>query len=333
MSLTMSRFYVVVLLVWFGPTSLLGAENEAARTNASRADRTSNGDSNSAIGAGAHPNQTVVPAPDELLENNAWYSDYARAMKAAQAEEKMMFIWFRPALGGRTAERFDLTSPNYRKTRELLRGYVAVQLRTDARITVQGEEIRVMDHASFQELHGQPGVAILDFQNKDAEHYGHVVTAIPFAPGRFYTFRPEHLPVLLDLPKGTLTQRTMVFAVRIHPEAPASTKGDVDPMLMDEAKSHSRHQARIHRQGHHQWERRFPRLSRLLPFGLHAQEIVAESWPHESLVDAAVDCVDSWRHSSAHWSAVRSRQPRFGYDMQRGSNGVWYATGLFGNRY
>ncbi|HJT35965.1 MAG TPA: hypothetical protein VJ783_28310, partial [Pirellulales bacterium] len=41
--------------------------------------------------------------------------------------------------------------------------------------------------------------------------------------------------------------------------------------------------------------------------------------------------VDSWRHSSGHWSAVYHRQPRFGYDMKRGVNGIWYATGLFGN--
>ncbi|HEV3003504.1 MAG TPA: hypothetical protein VGX78_03545, partial [Pirellulales bacterium] len=100
-----------------------------------------------------------------------------------------------------------------------------------------------------------------------------------------------------------------------------------------EARSHSTYQARICVQGHHHWARRFPRLSRHLPRGLRAQEVVAESWPHEELVDAAVDCVDSWRQSSGHWSAVRAHQPRFGYDMQRGGNGIWYATGLFGNRH
>ncbi|HEV3021182.1 MAG TPA: hypothetical protein VGX76_01895, partial [Pirellulales bacterium] len=165
------------------------------------------------------------------------------------------------------------------------------------------------------------------------EHYGYVVSALPFVPGKFYRFRPHHLAVVLDLPPGTLTQRTMVFAVRIHPESPASTKGELDPVLAQEAKSHSAYQAQIRVQGHHHWERRFPRLSRLLPRGLRAQEVVAESWPHEGLVDAAVDCVDSWRQSSGHWSAVRAHQPRFGYDIQRGGNGIWYATGLFGNRH
>jgi hypothetical protein len=47
------------------------------------------------------------------------------------------------------------------------------------------------------------------------------------------------------------------------------------------------------------------------------------------LVAAAIDCVHSWRQSSGHWSAVRSRHRFYGYDMKRGSNGIWYATGIF----
>ena len=71
----------------------------------------------------------------------------------------------------------------------------------------------------------------------------------------------------------------------------------------------------------------------MLGFGLTPQEVVAESWPHENLLDAAVDCVHSWRQSSGHWGAVKRNQPKFAYDMRRGSNGIWYATGIFGNRY
>jgi hypothetical protein len=29
---------------------------------------------------------------------------------------------------------------------------------------------------------------------------------------------------------------------------------------------------------------------------------------------------------------VRSRHPLFGYDIKRGRNGIWYATGIFGLR-
>ena len=261
-----------------------------------------------------------------------WYTDYADAMRAAKAQQKMMFVWFYGAAKSQFGDRFEAVSLGDSKVRELLNRYIPVKLPQDASITVDGKSVRLLDHAAFQEMNHSPGLAIIDFEHEGTEHYGYVVTALPFSPGKFYRFRPEHLAVVLDLPPGTLTQRTLVFAVRIHPEKPASTRGSIDPNLVTEAKSHSNYQARIRVQGHHHWGERFPRLSRLL-FGLKCQEIVAESWPQEGLVDAAVDVVDSWHHSPGHWQAVYSKQNRFGYDMKKGSNGIWYATGLFGSTH
>ena len=103
-------------------------------------------------------------------------------------------------------------------------------------------------------------------------------------------------------------------------------------MLAREAQSHSSYQARIRNQGHHHWDGRFHRINRRIPGGLLAQEVVAESWPGEGLLEACIDCVDSWRQSPGHWSAVSSHQPVYGYDIKRGANGIWYATGIFGNR-
>lgn len=74
------------------------------------------------------------------------------------------------------------------------------------------------------------------------------------------------------------------------------------------------------------------RQREMLPADLVAQEICAESWPGQSLVEAAQECVHSWRHSSGHWDAVGTRHPLFSYDMQRGATGIWYATGIFGRR-
>jgi hypothetical protein len=90
-----------------------------------------------------------------------------------------------------------------------------------------------------------------------------------------------------------------------------------------EAASHSAHQARIRRQGHHGWDVRSQRL------GGAAAEVCAESWENQDLMDSCVDCVASWRQSSGHWSAVRSPQSSYGYDIRRGPNGIWYATGIF----
>lgn len=275
------------------------------------------------------PKARAATADNATVE---WYTDYADAMRAAKAERKMMFVWFHGAPNSQFGERFEAVSLRDAKVRKLLQRYIAVKLPQNAAITIDGQPTAILQHAAFRELNRGPGIAIVDFENRQTEHYGYVVNTLPFTPGKFYRFRPEHLAVVLDLPPGTLTQRTLVFAVRIHPEKPASTRGKIDPTLVTEAKRHSNYQARIRVQGHHHWGQRFPRLSRLL-FGLKPQEIVAESWPQEGLVDAAVDVVDSWHHSSGHWQAVYSNQKRFGYDMKKGSNGIWYATGLFGNTH
>ena len=58
-------------------------------------------------------------------------------------------------------------------------------------------------------------------------------------------------------------------------------------------------------------------------------EVVAESWPDQDLMDSCVDCVASWRQSEGHWNAVKAKQVSYGYDIREGSNGIWYATGIF----
>jgi hypothetical protein len=135
--------------------------------------------------------------------------------------------------------------------------------------------------------------------------------------------------VILELPQGTLTQRTIIFAVRTHPDRPESADGRPDSYLLKEAESQSQYQARICVQGHHRWGERFARIGARLR-GCAPREVCAESWPGDSLVEAAVECVRCWRLSSGHWSAVRAHQRCFGYDMKRGPNGVWYATGIVG---
>ena len=97
-------------------------------------------------------------------------------------------------------------------------------------------------------------------------------------------------------------------------------------MLCAEAESHSAHQADIRKQGHHNWQTRSQRIAAGRG---GASEVCAESWENQDLLDSCVDCVASWRQSSGHWNAVRSPQSAFGYDIRRGSNGIWYATGIF----
>jgi hypothetical protein len=288
------------------------------------------------------------PSPAESVGPTvevAWMSDYAAAVRKAEKERKMLLIRFEAPSGNARCERFERETLADAEVRRKLRDYVCLRLPLGATVELDGDppggnsddappgggkQVVLLKHSAMAEMLGQPGVAIIDFAHPEAEHYGRVVSTFPLT-GKLW-FGPEQMKVILDLPPGTLTQRTLIYAVRVHPDRPASTSGKIDPYLVAQAESHSRHQAQIRRQGHHQWETRFHQINARLSGGLSAVEVCAESWPGERLVEAAIECVHCWRQSSGHWSAVRAAHPLYGYDMKRGSNGIWYATGISGKQ-
>lgn len=268
------------------------------------------------------PSQPVT-APQEVC----WYTDYTEAMNAADRQGKMLLLFFYAPQNLR-AERFEAESLGDAAVRRQLRQYVCARVPLDCKIRVQGKELVVLQHEAFREMLGRPGIAIVDLTDPKGRLYGTVVSMFPLTEKLWYTH--QQVGSMLELPPGTLTQRTLIYAVRTHPERPASTEGQLNPHLSAEAECHADYQARIRLQGHHFWERRFYRINARLPAGCSAREVCAESWPGENLVEAAIECVRCWRLSSGHWSAVRARHFFFGYDMKRGANGVWYATGIFG---
>jgi hypothetical protein len=208
-------------------------------------------------------------------------------------------------------------------------GFVAASVSIESLEKDDGDQRRLIDHAAFAELRGRSGLAIVDFTDEFAPTYGCVVSAYSFSTG---PITEQRLDVLLNLPPGTLTQRTLIFAVRAHRDRPASAAGEMHPQLAAEAASHARYQAGLNLQGHHNWNARFHAINAHLPAGHVANEVCAESWPGQTLLEAAEECVDSWRQSGGHWNHVNGRAEFYGYDMQRGTNGVWYATGIFGTR-
>lgn len=273
------------------------------------------------------PQQAVAEAEPPKVEVD-WLADYAEGIERAKEQGKMLLVEFCDCPNDELCRRFEAESLADARVRKRLQDYVCVKVDVKATIPLDGKQKQLLKQPAFREMLGRPGIAIIDFTKEDSPLYGKVVSTFPLTSELRYP--PEHMLVILDLPRGTLTQRTLIYAVRVHPERPASTQGKINAYLVSEAASHSKHQARIHLQGHHNWDSRFHRINGKLPAGLRATEVCAESWPGEHLVEAAVECVRCWRYSEGHWSAVRAYHPVYGYDMQRGSNGIWYATGIFG---
>lgn len=270
-------------------------------------------------------------APTVLKAADSWETDYSTAVRRAIAEKKMLLVHFADGAIPATTESSWTADP---ATAKSLESYVLLKVPTSVEAVTAEGSVRLLSHAAFAEMQGSSGFAILDYLSEKNPHFGQVITVYPFRLAGIPS--AGHLNLLLTLPYGSLTQRTLILAVRLHPEGPASTStGEFDSELATEAQSHAQHQASIRVQGHHSWESRFHRINGRLSSrrggSWSAVEVCAESWPGQGLYDSAVECVHCWRQSSGHWSAVRSSQAAYAYDMKRGANGTWYAAGIFGN--
>jgi len=264
----------------------------------------------------------ATPAPPSFIRNAAEgpvqrIDDYAAATEAARQSQAMLLVSVEPTAGNPAdIAGQHLESPD-----------VQQQFATSGtpwvfcRVSMQDTGAGMVGDPGLVEMRRGPGVFVVDYAH--GEFTGRIVSVLPRTPGKYYRFSPSHLDALASLPAGTLNQRSLILAVRIHPENPQSTQGTCDPRLCQEAAAHSAHQASIRKQGHHNWQTRSQRI------GGGASEVCAESWENQDLLDSCVDCVASWRQSSGHWNAVRSPQAAYGYDIRRGSNGIWYATGIF----
>ncbi|MDE2102469.1 MAG: hypothetical protein KGL39_34805 [Patescibacteria group bacterium] len=190
----------------------------------------------------------------------------------------------------------------------------------------------LIDQPGFKELltnphefDGQPrgpfdgvkggGIAIVDPEQ------GTVVSVLP---ARHWT--PRNIAALFRLPRGTLTQRTLIWALMIRPERPQSVYGTPSVRCMAHAAENNRRQIQRRECGH------------FTPHGYlgNSSEIAAFTWPENTgIVDAAIDIVQSWRGSSGHWAAAMRPCREFGYDMAAGTSDwfggrpAWYGTGIF----
>jgi hypothetical protein len=291
-----------------------------------------------AVAASAEENTVETPVAEETAVPPAvpCINDYAAATAAAQEAGAMLLVSVEP-----TVSNEDLVGAYLQQTDVQARfvasatPWVFCRLPVEGSTAIEGEQTRLIDHPSLRELRHGAGLFTVDYAHPTVEEgntpvYGRIVSILPRTPGKYYRFATAHIDELADMPAGTLTQRSMILAVRIHPENPRSTEGKADPVLASEAANHSQHQASLGNQGHHNWSTRSRRILSRVNHSVNSPvEVVAESWKNQDLMDSCVDCVSSWRQSSGHWNAVRSRHTLFGFDIRRGLNGIWYATGIF----
>lgn len=259
--------------------------------------------------------------------NPPWQSDYDAAWKQAVKEKKDLVIYFRDD------DQLD-EALSIRRLRKQERRYVF--LKVPASYKVNGK--RLLEYDALSEMAGKPGLAIVSLHDKKLATYNELISAHPLVGSRYGwapAYGPSEIDIILDLPRhATLSQRSMIYAIRVHPEHPRSVFASAHPAFLGHAERHSARQASMQNQHHADLIGAISRISGEMGEGVGGgSEVVAESWGAfvggETVQEAAFSCVDAWRHSPGHWSAVSGDHRYFGYDIAKAANGTWYATGIF----
>ncbi|MFL5245487.1 MAG: hypothetical protein ACJ8FY_25615 [Gemmataceae bacterium] len=259
--------------------------------------------------------------------NPGWHTDYESAYRQAVTDKKDLVIYFRE--DSRLDEALSI-----KRMRRRSRDYVFLTIPASYRY----DGMRLLDQPALQDMAGQPGLAIVSLHDRSLPTHNQVISAHPFTGSRYAwapAYGPDEIHLILDLPRrATLTQRSMIYAVSVHPERPRSVYAAAHPAFLGHAERHSIRQASMHNQHHANLIATMGVLSSEMGEGVGGgSEVVAESWGNfvggETVLEAAFSCVDAWRHSPGHWSAVSGNHRYFGYDIARASNGTWYATGIF----
>ncbi|MDR2168705.1 MAG: hypothetical protein LBP59_01015 [Planctomycetaceae bacterium] len=277
-----------------------------------------------------------------------WFEDFDEAMYVARVSGRNLLIYFstdnvnfaplssselKPVQGRgqfgslpSVCGEFERNVLESETVLEELDRFVVLRLSCETKVINDwGREVSILELPLFKEMVGLPGLAIIDFENYDESYYGEVVGVLPFinftAPNQF------QMKTFLTIPPGKLTQRTLTYAVKIHPDKPLSAEGEVESTLLTEATAHAAFQAKNRVLGHHNFSARSSRVRAVLGEGI--SEVCAQSGLYNGHFEAALACVRGWRGSPAHWRCVKAKQKYYAYDMVQSSNGLWYATGLF----
>ena len=270
-----------------------------------------------------------------------WETDYEYAMQTAKLSSRCLLIYLcadnKTEIHADVAalpivsacRKFDTVILDDSIVRSGLNRYVLLKLPMDTKIVCEdGTATTIYALPGFEHMVGHPGLIVLDFESLNKPYYGEVVGILPFMRGVCPT--AEQTQTFLGLPPGTLTQRTLIYAVRTHPDRPLSTDGEAAPIVVQMAAEHALYQAERNVLTHYNYGARSSRCQAVLGSGMPA-EICAQSQPGLGLFEGAIACMRAWRYSSAHWSIAKRSHRYYGYDMARGKNGAWYAVGFFIN--
>jgi hypothetical protein len=257
----------------------------------------------------------------------SWATDYDQAIETALKDKKDLVILFQ-----KNGELDDVV--RNAEVQKRLANFICLKLP----VNYKYNDKPLLEYAALEDMMGKPGLAIISYHDSKLPTHGYVISAHPLVGSRYQwvpRYGAEEVKLILSLPAyASLSQRSMIYAVSVHPERPQSVLAEAHPAFLKHAEAHSQQQAASQRQHHANLGAAMGWLQGQVGAGMGgASEVVAESWGRfvggENVLEAAFSCLDAWRGSPGHWGSVSRPHRYYGYDLARGANGTWYATGIF----
>ena len=257
----------------------------------------------------------VTPTPKKSVGEREWHQDYLAAYQQAIQDKRMLVMLFRDSANPDSSES-RTSGFGAEELQPLLDNYVRVSLPISA-IAPSSDpntpSTRLIEHRSFRHLRGQASIAIVDLTDAQGPNYGRVVSALPLpADGRY---SPEVLGNLLQLPTGSVGQRSIVLAVRTGLSGENFTSGEPSSQLQQLANRNARLMAQADQVGSYEQAQRVTSIRESFGDGVNIGELLFATEGTASVQEAAIQAVTKWMQSPEDRRVLT--QPSFAYEIGR----------------
>lgn len=274
------------------------------------------------------------PAADDPAESLTWHSDYLAAYVEASQEKRYLLMLFRENVvgGAPLASADEIFAPSMRA---MLEQFSRVELPLNAAMpNLSGNDNNsqqndlpnlLMKHRSFRHLGMQPGIAVVDLTAPASPNHARVVSVLPLPESG--QFNGDVLMLALNLPKGAISQRTLLFAIRSTVPDSSLSMRQFSPALIELAHRNSRYMANAGQTGSFDQETRKQKIEE--EFGPQAdlKELVFATESEATIHDAALQAVTSWISNSESFEILDAPATAMGMDMfQDSESGRWFVT-------
>lgn len=272
--------------------------------------------------------------PDVPVDSLKWHSDYLAAYVEASQEKRYLLMLFRDAVfGGEPLTSIDdVFAPSMRPILEQLS---RVELPLNAAMPILSDKNNdsqkkglpnlLLKHRSFRHLGTQPGIAVVDLTDPSSPNHARVVTVLPLPETG--QFQDDSLKLALNLPKGAISQRTLLFAIRSTVPDSSLSMRKFNSTLVELAHRNSRYMANAGEVGSFDLETRQQRIEQ--EFGPQAElkQLVFATDSETTIHEAALQAVTNWIETSESFDVLDAPATEMGMEMfQNSESGRWFVT-------